>query len=57
MMDANKLQNMNTELEKNEGQQITEKTDNCLITLSSVPEREQDKEEDNKITSFTYFSN
>lgn len=48
MLDPNKLKNINNKIFDNKN---PDKNDNCLITLSSVPEREHEKEDDFKLPS------
>lgn len=48
MLDPNKLKNINNKIFDNKN---ADKNDNCLITLSSVPEREHEKEDDFKLPS------
>ena len=45
MIDSHKMKNINKLFDKNENNE-PQKNDNCLITLSSVPEREQEKEDE-----------
>ena len=45
LIDSHKMKNINKLFDKNENNE-PQKNDNCLITLSSVPEREQEKEDE-----------